>query len=158
LIFINLKYRKYDAYNLKLDENFEGQLENIELKSGNYSLQNFLFGPYLKYTFFDRVSVFGKTFIGVMSTFKPNQLLTYNQPGLSENEIIVEGKIAASFAFSFGAGIVVKITDRIGFCISTDYIIGRPKLDKLNLENLEIEEVKQNIHLNNYNVGIALAF
>ena len=156
--FYKIGYDK-NAYNLVLEDNFEGRFETIKLNTDDYySLQNFLFGPYIKYTFLDRISIYGKIFIGVMSSFKPNQLLEYNEAGLDLTEIELEGKIVASFAISFGVGMVVKITDRVGLCVSTDYIFAKPKFDKVDLETLEFKEENQTILLNNYNVGLALAF
>ncbi|MBN1251410.1 MAG: outer membrane beta-barrel protein [Bacteroidales bacterium] len=158
----NLRFSKLgfnsETYNSELKENFIDILDSVFLKSRDYNVHNFLFGPYLKVTFLERVTIYGKTFFGVMSTFRPNQLLAYRETGAEIIEIPIEGKFVGAIAVNFGAGLIVKITDGFGFTISADYIFAKPKFEEFNLKTFEVVEEKQPIVLKNFNAGIVLAF
>jgi hypothetical protein len=80
LRFNNCNFNSY-LFNKTLKEKFVDKVDTISLSSGNYNLHNFLVGPYIKLDIGDYITIYGKTFIGVISTYRPNQKLVYQYFG-----------------------------------------------------------------------------
>jgi len=146
-----------DFFNQLLNEKFGSQMDTINYSATDYNLHNFLLGPVIKADIGDYFAIYGKVFIGVMSTYKPIQTLEYKPIGeeLISKETV--GDYTGSFGYNFGVGVIVKFTSKIGLNISADYIAGKPIFEKYNLETLEIIEVKQPISFYNLNAGIILS-
>ena len=144
-------------FNDYLDLNYGSKLDTISLNSGEYNLHNFLAGPYAKIDLGSRVSFFGKAFIGVLSTFRPDQHLLYRNFGdLEDTNLYLQGKLTGAFAWNFGAGMLIKLSDSFGITATADYIGANPKFDVFNYETFVPEKVEQPVRYVNLNVGIAL--
>jgi len=159
----NLRFNncKYDSelFNLLLDDLFQDQFDSIQLSSGNYNLHNFLFGPYVKKDIGDFVSIYAKTFIGVMTTYRPDQKLDYRTTQLAPSQTLeTTGELSGSFAYNFGAGVLFKFNKKLGINISADYIAGNPKFEDFDYSELTIVKKKQSISYFNYNAGLLLTF
>jgi len=149
--FNNQKFNEY------LDWNYGSKLDTIYISSGEYNLHNFLVGPYAKIDLGSRISFFGKTFIGVLSTFRPDQRLDYRNYGDLENTTIyLEGKLTGAFAWNFGAGMLVKLSDSFGITATADYIGANPKFDSFDYDTFEPFKDEQAVRYVNLNIGIAL--
>lgn len=157
LRFNNVSFNS-QLFNDLLIEKFQGQLESISLTSGNYNLHNFLIGPYIKFDAGDYFSLYGKAFLGVMTTFRPNQSLNYKLPLENSQSIETVGKYSGSFAYNLGAGAFVKFNRKLGLRLSADYIAGNPKYEDFDFDNLEVIEKKQAVAYMNYNAGLMLTF
>lgn len=145
-------------FNDFIDQNFGNQYDTIYLASGDYNLHNFLAGPYGKINIGNHLSVFGKVFIGVLSTFRPDQSLVYRNFGDTENSSLSsQGKLTGSFAWNFGAGVLVKVSDRFGIIALADYIGANPKFDEFDYQAIEIIKKIQPVRYVNINLGIALS-
>jgi len=145
-------------FNNFIDQNYGNQFDTIYLASGDYNLHNFLAGPYGKINIGNNLSVFGKVFIGVLSTFRPDQTLVYRNFGDTEDSnLFSEGKLAGSFAWNFGAGILIKVSDSFGIITLVDYIGANPKFDRFDYQAIKVIKVKQPVRYLNLNLGIALS-
>ncbi|MFN8255127.1 MAG: outer membrane beta-barrel protein [Bacteroidales bacterium] len=147
-----------EVFNNALEERFMNEMDTISFSSSKYNLQNFLIGPYGKINLGDYLSIYGKTFIGVLTTFWPTHQLVYREYG---GELVTEEslpKYHASFAYNLGAGVLLKLNERLGFNLSADYISGKPSLEFVNPETLEITAVKKPVQFLDYNFGIVLLF
>jgi hypothetical protein len=145
-------------FNDKLKERFKNDVDTINLTSSNYHLQNFLFGPYFKLDIGEYVAIYGKTFIGVMSTYRPNQIIVYRPYGEAMITKETLGKYTGSFAYNFGAGALFKLNSRLGLNVTADYIAGNPTFETYNFKTLETVKKKQPIAYFNYNAGVLLTF
>jgi len=143
-----------DFFNKLLTEQFGNEMESINYSATDYNLHNFLVGPVIKADIGDFFAIYGKAFIGVMSTYKPIQTLEYKPIGQELVTKVTVGDYTGSFGYNFGAGVIVKFTSRIGLNISVDYIAGKPTLEKYNLETFEIVELNQPVSYINLNAGI----
>lgn len=159
----NLRFNKCnfdsDLFNVLLTEQSQEMVDSIGLTSGNYNLHNFLFGPYIKVNIGDFISVYAKTFIGVMTTYRPNQILEYRLPQselLQTLETVEE--FSGSFAHNFGVGVLVKFNGKLGLNISADYIAGNPKYEDFDYSELVVIEKQRPISYLNYNAGLLLTF
>ena len=142
-------------YNTALYEKFQNKLDTIHITSGDYNLQNFLFGPYGKVNFGDYFSLFGNAFIGVLSTYRPDQTLNYKEYGGETQYLFAPGKLAAAFAWNFSAGFIVKFSDSFGIIAKADYIAANPQFDVFDYQNVQIVKETQSVRYVNYNIGIA---
>ena len=146
-----------DIINDHLQTEYWSLFDTIYLKSGEYNLHNFLAGPYGKLDINDHFSLLGKFFIGVMSAFRPEQTLNWTEPGQEPKLLFVESKLASSFAWNVGGGLLIKFNDRLGVVFMADYISGKPKFEEFNYDDLIVETNKQDIHYFNFNIGLVLA-
>jgi len=145
------------VYNDALNDRYKNELDTIYLSSGDYSLHNFLAGPYGKIDMGDHLSIFAKTFIGVMSSFRPDQALVYRYYGdLEDSKLFSQGKLTGAFAWNFGVGFIMKISDSFSILAMADYIAANPKFDVYDYEKIEIVKEIQAVRYVNYNIGIAL--
>lgn len=147
-----------NAYNTALKARFKDELDSINISSGDYTLQNFLIGPSGKINLGDFLSLYGKAYIGVLTTFRPPLELAYRPYG---QELITKetiGKYRASFAYHFGLGAIVKFSDRFGINLSADYTAGNPTFQVYNPVTLEDVERKQPVAFIDYNAGLVLIF
>ena len=148
-----------DVFNKYLKDNFlNSELDSINLISGNYTLHNFLFGPYVKTNIGGYLSLYAKVFIGVMSSYRPNQTLVYKRPYENVQTLETVGQYTGSFAYNFGVGALIKFSSRLGINLSADYIAGKPKFDSFDFQLLEVIERKQPIAYLNYNAGLLVTF
>ncbi len=146
------------VYNDVLSERYDNRFDTIYISSGDYSLHNFLAGPYGKIDMGDHLSIFAKTFIGVMSSFRPDQSLVYRNYGdLEDSYLFSEGKLTGAFAWNFGAGINIKITNSFSIIALADYIAANPKFDVYDYETVQFVKETQAVRYVNYNLGIALS-
>ncbi len=145
-------------FNGLLKERFKNEVDTIGLSSGNYNLHNFLIGPILKVNIGDYVSIYGKTFIGVMSAYRPSQTLVYQFYGQTLVSKSTIGKYTGTFAYNFGAGALFKLSSRFGLNLSADYIAGNPTFETYDYKTLENVKNKQAIAYFNYNAGVLLTF
>jgi len=146
------------VFNDMLEDRFKNQVDTINLSSGNYNLHNFLIGPIIKANFGEKISIYGKVYIGVLSAYRPSQTLVYQEYG---KELITKatiGKYTGAFAYNFGAGVMFKLTDRLGLNISADYIAGNPTFETYDYRTLDYVQKKQEIAYLNYNAGVLLTF
>lgn len=149
--FDNQKFNEY------LDANYGDKFDTIYISSGEYNLQNFFAGLYGKVDLGNRISFFGKTFIGVLSTFRPDQRLDYRNYGdLEITSNYLQGKLTGAFAWNLGAGMIIKLSDSFGIAATADYIGANPKFDVFNYDTFEPEKEKQPVRYVNLNIGIAL--
>ncbi len=146
-----------DVVNDHLQTQYWSLYDTIYISSGKYNLQNFLAGPYGKLDVTGHISLFGKFFIGIMSAFRPEQTLTWTEPGQDPKQLYVDSKLASAFAWNLGGGVLFKFNDRIGVIFMADYIAGNPKYEEFNYDDLVIETNKQDIRYFNFNVGLALS-
>ncbi len=157
LRFNNLGHDE-EAYNSALSARFKDELDSINLASGDYTLQNFLIGPSGKINIGNFLSVYGKAYIGVLTTFRPPLVLVYRPYG---QELITKetiGKYRASFSYHFGLGAILKISERFGINLSADYTAGNPTFQVYNPLTLEDVERKQPVAFIDYNAGLVLRF
>lgn len=146
------------VYNDALNERFQNKFDTIYISSGDYNLHNFLAGPYGKISMGDHLSIFGKAFIGVLSTFRPDQSLVYRNFGDTENSgLYSQGKLTGAFAWNFGAGFFIKVSDSFSIIAVADYIAANPNFDVFDYENIQIVKEMQPVRYVNFNIGIALS-
>jgi len=144
-------------FNDFIDQDYGDQYDTIHLASGDYNLHNFLAGPYGKIGIGSHISVLGKVFIGVLSTFRPDQSLVYRNFGDTEDSgLYSQGKLTGAFAWNFGAGIFVKVSDNFGIIALADYIGANPKFDVFDYQTIQIVKETQPVRYVNINLGIAL--
>ncbi len=146
-------------FNDTLSVRFENKadMDTIYLYSGDYNLHNFLAGPYGKIDLGSHFSIFGNAFIGVLSTFRPDQTLFYKK--YSEPDpvnLYSAGKLAAAFAWNFGGGILVKVSDGFGIVLKADYIASNPEFEVFDYETLLIVKEVQAVRYVNFNIGLTL--
>jgi len=146
-----------DGINAHLQEQYWSQYDTLYLASSEYNMQNFLIGPYAKLDITGNFSLFGKFFIGVMSAFRPDQTLNWQEdPSQELKTLFIESKLASSFAWNIGGGLLFRFTDRLGLVLMADYIAGNPKYDEFNYDELIVETNKQEMHYFNFNIGLAI--
>ncbi|MEN8119649.1 MAG: hypothetical protein ABFS35_04860 [Bacteroidota bacterium] len=144
-------------FNDFIDQEYGTEFDTIHLTSGEYNLHNFLVGPYGKINIGGHISILGKAFIGVLSTFRPDQSLVYKRYGDIENSSLYsEGKLTGAFAWNFGGGILVKVSDSFGIIALADYIGANPKFDVFDYQEIAIVKEMQPVRYLNINLGIAL--
>ncbi len=145
--------QKYDN---SLQQNYGNQYDTIGLNSGDYTLQNFLIGPYGKLDLGNHISIIGKLFIGILST-KPDQSLVYRNFGdLDNSYLLSEEKLKGAFTWNYGAGVLLKFNERMGVIVMVDYISANPKFDKFDYLTMELTQYKSPVKYLNLNIGIAL--
>ncbi len=145
-------------FNDLLEERFKNEVDTINLTSGNYNLHNFLIGPIIKVNLGEKISIYGKVFIGVLSAYRPSQTLVYRFYGQELTTKATIGKYTGAFAYNFGAGVMFKLTNRFGLNISADYIAGNPTFETYDYRTLDYVQKKQEIAYLNYNAGVLLTF